>query len=116
MKALGTAHLRMVVIRLTRVGKKKQPSYRMVVQEKGRDPWGDYLELVGHYDPLVHPAVLTLKEDRISHWLSKGAQPSDTVWNLLVDRGIVKGAKRRLVHVSNKKRAKTAPAPGVVAS
>ncbi|MBI4142851.1 30S ribosomal protein S16 [Candidatus Uhrbacteria bacterium] len=105
----------MVVIRLTRVGKKKQPSYRMVVQEKGRDPWGDYIELVGHYNPLVHPAELTLKEDRIAHWIGKGAQPSDTVWNLLVDRGIVKGEKRRIVQISNKKRAKAAPAPAAKA-
>ena len=104
----------MLVIRLTRVGKKKQPSYRIVVQEKGRDPWGHYQELLGHYNPLTKPATITLERERVTHWISKGAQPSDTVWNLLIDQGIVKGEKRRIVQISGKRKAAikaAAPAP-----
>lgn len=102
--------MNMVVIRLTRVGKKKQPSYRIVVQEKGRDPWGDYLELLGHYNPLTNPATLTIKEDRVKSWIGKGAVPSDTLQNILIDRGIVTGEKRRIVRISKKRRAKVATA------
>lgn len=109
----------MVTIRLTRVGKTKQPSYRIVVQEKSKDPWGTYLELVGHLNPLTNPATVTLKEDRIRHWIEKGAQPSDTVWNLLIDRKIVSGEKRRTVRISKKRRAAIAaaqPVPSTAAS
>lgn len=104
----------MLVIRLTRVGKKKQPSYRLVVQEKHRDPWGHYTELLGHYNPLTHPATITIEKERAAYWLSKGAQPSDTVWNLFHEHGIVTGDKRRIVRVSRKKQAaakSAAPAP-----
>lgn len=100
--------MHMLTIRLTRVGKKNQPSYRIVVQEKSKDPWGTYLELVGHMNPLTKPATVTLKEDRIRYWIERGAQPSDTMWNLLVDRKIVSGEKRRTVKLSNKRRAKLA--------
>ena len=98
----------MLTIRMTRVGKKKQPSYRIVVQENKRDPWGDYLELLGHYNPLTNPATLTLKKERIAHWISKGAQPSDTMWNLLHREGLVTGDKRRIVSISKKRIAKAA--------
>ena len=104
----------MLVIRLTRVGKKKQPSYRLVVQERHRDPWGRYQELLGHYDPLTNPATITIEKERAAYWLSKGAQPSDTVWNLFLDKGLVKGDKRRIERISRKKQAPAAaasPAP-----
>ncbi|MBI4449790.1 30S ribosomal protein S16 [Candidatus Uhrbacteria bacterium] len=98
----------MLVIRLTRVGKKKQPSYRIVVQEKARDPWGDYVEKLGHYSPLTNPATLVVKEDRLKHWISKGAQPSDTLWNLFVDRKLIDGEKRRSIHLSKRRKEKAA--------
>lgn len=100
----------MLVIRLTRVGKKQQPSYRVVVQERSKDPWGDYLELVGRYDPRTNPPTVVLNEERIRHWIGKGAQPSDTMWNLLVDAKVVDGPKRRLVRISRAKQAKEAAA------
>lgn len=100
----------MLVIRLTRVGKKKQPSYRIVVQEKARDPWGDYVEKLGHYNPLTSPATLVIKEERLKHWISKGAQPSDTLWNLFVDRKLVDGEKRRIVQISKRRKEKMAAA------
>ena len=85
----------MLVIRLSRVGKKKQPSYRIVVQEKQRDPWGTSFENVGFYNPRSKPKTITLKEDRIKEWLAKGAQPSATVHNLLVDAKIIRGEKMK---------------------
>ncbi|MDO8599153.1 MAG: 30S ribosomal protein S16 [bacterium] len=96
----------MLVIRLTRVGKKKQPSYRIVVQEKARDPWGDHIEKLGHYNPLTNPATLVIKEERLQYWVGKGAQPSDSLWNIFVDRGLLKGEKRRVVQHSKKRQEK----------
>lgn len=98
----------MLVIRLTRVGKKKQPSYRVVVQEKSKDPWGGAVEQLGHYNPLTNPATLTVNEERVRYWVSKGAQPSDTMWNLLLDRGLVNGEKRRIVQLSKRRKGKAA--------
>lgn len=85
----------MLVLRLSRVGKKKQPSYRLVVQEKGRDPWGKSFEILGQYNPRTKPKTVNFKEDRIKFWLSKGAQPSATVNNLLLDAKIITGEKER---------------------
>lgn len=85
----------MLVIRLSRGGKKKQPTYRLVVQEKHRDPWGTSVEIVGNYNPRTSPSTLNLKEERIQHWLSVGAQPSATVHNLLVNAGLIKDKKVR---------------------
>ncbi len=96
----------MLTIRLSRVGKKKQPSYRLLVSEKTKDPWGKYLENLGHFNPLVEPPVINFKTDRIQHWLSKGAQASDTVWNLFVDQKIVTGEKRKKQSVSKRRREK----------
>jgi small subunit ribosomal protein S16 len=83
----------MIVLRLTRVGKKKQPSYRLVAQEKHKDPWGKAFEILGHYNPRTNPKTVVFKADRIQAWLAKGAQPSPSVMNLLVDAKIVKGEK-----------------------
>ena len=69
----------MLAIRLTRKGKKKKPFYRIVVTEKTRPRDGRFVEIVGTYDPLVSPADVRLKEDRVKYWLSVGAQPSETV-------------------------------------
>lgn len=98
----------MLTIRLSRVGKTKQPSYRLIVSEKTKDPWGDSLELLGTYHPLKNPAVVAFKADRIQHWISKGAGTSDTVWNLLVDNKIVEGEKRKKSKLSGRRREKIA--------
>lgn len=83
----------MLVIRLTRVGKKKQPTYRLVVQEKQKDPWGKALEIVGNYDPRSKDKSLNLKKENILSWIQKGAQPSPSVHNLLVKAGVLSGEK-----------------------
>ena len=73
----------MVAMRLTRVGSKKRPSYRIVVIDKRRAQNGRFLEVVGQYNPLSDPAKIELNEDRARYWLSKGAKPSNTVLSIL---------------------------------
>jgi small subunit ribosomal protein S16 len=73
----------MLMIRLARFGAKKKPFYRIVVIEKERARDGRNLEVVGHYDPLSHPAKVLLKHDRIEHWSKNGACMSDTVKRLV---------------------------------
>jgi small subunit ribosomal protein S16 len=72
-----------LMIRLSRIGKKKHPFYRVVVTEKTRPRNGRFVEIVGTYDPQKKPALVELKNERVQYWLSKGAQPSDTVRSLL---------------------------------
>ncbi len=92
----------MLIIRLSRVGKPKHPVYRFIISEKARDPWGKVLEMLGTYNPITQPATIELKEDRVRYWIDKGAQCSDTVWNLFVDRKIVSGEKRKLTRMSKR--------------
>jgi small subunit ribosomal protein S16 len=75
-----------LMIRLSRIGKKKRPFYRVIVTEKTRPRNGRFVEIVGTYDPLQKPAAITLDHDRINYWLGKGAQPSDTVRSFLRNR------------------------------
>src|SRR5450759_2075967 len=72
----------MVRIRLRRVGLHGQPSYRIVVADKESPRDGRFLEIVGFYNPRTEPSTLTLKEDRVYDWLSKGAQPSEPIVRL----------------------------------
>jgi small subunit ribosomal protein S16 len=78
-----------VRIRLTRVGATKRPAYRVVAIDKQRARDGRALEILGFYDPLTDPATVKLDADRIKAWVSKGAQPSETVVKLmrLAERG-----------------------------
>jgi len=71
------------MIRLARVGARKQPHYRVVVIEKDRARNGRSVEVVGTYNPRTNPASVLLKRDRIDYWTSKGAQLSETVSKLL---------------------------------
>lgn len=73
----------MVAIRLARTGAKKRPSYRVVVTDKRRPRDSRSLEIVGFYNPRLDPIELSLKRERIEHWLGVGAQPSDTVKRLI---------------------------------
>jgi small subunit ribosomal protein S16 len=70
-------------IRLTRMGAKKKPFYRVVVTERKQARDGRFVEVVGHYDPVKNPPVIELNMDRVTHWLERGAQPSETVHSLL---------------------------------
>ncbi|MCL6564862.1 MAG: 30S ribosomal protein S16 [Acidobacteriia bacterium] len=73
----------MLVIRLSRFGKKKKPFYRVVVTDRRRPRDGRFVEIVGTYDPLKQPAEVRLDAERVKYWLGCGAQPSDTVRSLL---------------------------------
>ena len=77
-----------VKLRLRRMGKKKQPIYKMVAADSRSPRDGKFLEAVGFYNPLTNPHTLDLKEDRILYWLNVGAQPSNTVKSLLRQKGI----------------------------
>ncbi len=77
-----------VKIRLSRQGRKKSPFYRIVVADSSSPRDGRFIEVVGTYDPLQDPAVVTLKEDRIKEWMSKGALPTDTVRSLFKKAGL----------------------------
>ncbi|PYT82058.1 MAG: 30S ribosomal protein S16 [Acidobacteria bacterium] len=72
-----------LTIRLSRIGKKKKPYYRVVVIERTRPRDGRIREAVGTYDPLKKPAEIKLDAERIKHWIALGAQPSDTVRSFL---------------------------------
>jgi small subunit ribosomal protein S16 len=93
----------MLKIRLQRVGRKHEPIFRLVLtNSKNATKSGKYLEMLGSYDARLKDGV-TLKSDRISHWIKNGAQPSDTVHNMLIDKKLITGKK------INKLPKKTAP-------
>jgi len=76
-----------VKIRLARRGAKKKPFYRIVAADSEFPRDGRFLEMLGTYDPMLEPAVVTLKEDRIKYWMGEGAQPTTTVKSLLKKEG-----------------------------
>jgi len=70
-------------IRLTRMGAKKKPFFRVVVTERRQARDGRFVEIVGHYNPVTNPPSIKLNMDRVRHWIACGAQPSDTVRSLI---------------------------------
>lgn len=86
----------MVKLRLMRMGKKKQPTYRVVATESSMPRDGRFIEIVGHYDPRQEPSKIVIDNDKAVAWLRKGTQPTDTVRKLLEISGAwdeFKGAK-----------------------
>ena len=84
----------MLSIRLRRTGSKKRPFFRVVVSEARSKKEGQYIEVLGFYNPRTKPAVVEINKERITYWISKGARPSDSVRTLLSkhltrDRAIV---------------------------
>ena len=79
-----------VKIRLKRMGSKKRPFYRIVVADSRSPRDGRCIETVGTYNPLTDPETVTLKEEKVMNWLNNGAQPSDTVRNILSRNGVMK--------------------------
>ena len=78
-----------VHIRLKRMGKKKRPFYRIVAADSRRARDGRFLEVLGTYNPIERPAVISVNEDRLSYWLGEGAETSDTVGSLLTQVGFI---------------------------
>ena len=81
----------MLAIKLARRGKKNQPFFRLIVQEKSKDPFGAFLENLGHWDPRAKKGEF--HKERIVYWISKGAQPTPSVNNLLINQGVIEGKK-----------------------
>jgi small subunit ribosomal protein S16 len=82
-----------VRIRLTRVGAKKQPTYRVVVADARNARDGRSIETIGHYNPRTEPVEIVIDADKARKWLDQGAQPSDTVARLFRTAGILPAAK-----------------------
>jgi len=81
----------MLMIKLSKIGKTNKKVFRLIISEKGRDPYGNSLEILGSYNP--YSKDLQVKSDRIKHWLEKGAGMTATINNLLVGKGIIEGKK-----------------------
>jgi small subunit ribosomal protein S16 len=73
----------MVAIRLRRAGSKKRPYFRIVVTDSRAARDSSFVEILGHYNPRTKPALVDVKKERVDYWISKGAQPSDTVRTLI---------------------------------
>ena len=96
----------MLKIRLKRTGRKGQPHYRVVVMESSKPRDGKTVEEIGYYNPRLRPAVFEIDKERAEYWLSKGAQPSDTVAQYFVKEGLLKELKRGSTKPSTKKKTK----------
>ncbi len=79
----GERRIIMLAISLMRIGAKGKPFYRLVVKEKRSKRDGKYIENLGTYDPMVNPAAVDLKHDRIQYWIGVGAKPTETVASLI---------------------------------
>ena len=82
-----------VKMRLTRMGDKKSPFYRIVVVDSRVARDGMYIDKVGHYNPTVNPAEVVIDADKAKDWLAKGVQPTETVKSLLVNAGVLRGVR-----------------------
>ncbi|MEK9154782.1 MAG: 30S ribosomal protein S16 [Patescibacteria group bacterium] len=91
----------MLAIKLKRIGKRGQASFRIVVQEKRSKLGGRYVEDLGWLNP--HNNKSSIKKDRIEYWIKTGAQPTDSVYNMLVKNSIIKGPKKPVHKISKKK-------------
>ena len=78
-----------VKMRLTRLGDKKSPFYRIVVCDSRKARDGEYIEKIGHYNPLTNPAEVKVDAERAKYWLERGVQPTETVKSLLVREGVI---------------------------
>ena len=79
-----------VKLRLTRMGAKKAPVYRVVAADSRAPRDGRFIEVIGQYNPTANPAIININEELALKWLNNGAQPSDTVRNLFSKQGIMK--------------------------
>lgn len=94
----------MLKIRLTRVGKKNSPAYRVVVAEQKKAVKRKFIEILGHYNPASTPKELIVKNDRAKFWIERGAQPSSTVHNLFAGLGIIDAKINKIYGKPTKKK------------
>ena len=76
-------------MRLTRMGDKKSPFYRIVIADSRTARDGAYIDKVGHYNPTAQPAEIVIDEAKAKDWIAKGVQPTETVKNILVNKGVI---------------------------
>ena len=93
-----------VKIRLTRLGDKKSPFYRVVVADSRKSRDGEYIEKLGTFNPLVDPAEIVLDEEKTKKWLANGAQPTETAKTILVKKGLMQAETKRAPKTDTKKK------------
>jgi len=93
-----------VKIRLTRLGDKKSPFYRIVVTDSRKARDGEYIEKLGTFNPLTQPAEIVLDEVKTKKWLANGAQPTETAKSLLVTKGLMAPETKRAPKTDTKKK------------
>ncbi len=96
----------MVKMRLTRMGDKKSPFYRIVVVDGRQARDGQYIDKIGHYNPLTNPAEIVIDADKAKDWLAKGVQPTETVKSLLVNAGVIEKSAKLSPAKTNPKKKK----------
>ena len=95
-----------VKMRLTRLGDKKSPTYRIVVVDSRKARDGEYIDKIGHYNPTTTPAEIVIDNDKAKDWLSKGVQPTETVRALLLNAGVIEKSGKLSPSKTNPKKKK----------
>ena len=95
-----------VKMRLTRMGDKKSPFYRIVVVDSRVARDGRYIDKIGHYNPITNPAEIVIDIDKAKDWLAKGVQPTETVRSLLIAQGVIEKSSKPSPSKTNPKRKK----------
>ena len=95
-----------VKMRLTRMGDKKSPFYRVVITDSRNARDGAYIDKVGHYNPVANPAEVVIDADKAKDWLAKGVQPTETVKSLLVNAGVIEKPTKLSPAKTNPKKKK----------
>ncbi len=95
-----------VKMRLTRLGDKKSPTYRIVVVDSRKARDGEYIDKIGHYNPTADPAVVVIDKEKAADWLSKGVQPTETVRALLLNAGVIEKSDKLSPSKTNPKKKK----------
>ena len=95
-----------VKMRLTRLGDKKSPTYRIVVIDSRKARDGEYIDKIGHYNPTANPAEVVIDKEKAADWLSKGVQPTETVRALLLNAGVIEKSDKLSPSKTNPKKKK----------
>ena len=95
-----------VKMRLTRLGDKKSPTYRIVVVDSRKARDGEYIDKIGHYNPTTNPAEIVIDNDKAKDWLAKGVQPTETVRALLLNAGVIEKSDKLSPSKTNPKKRK----------
>ena len=95
-----------VKMRLTRLGDKKSPTYRIVIVDSRKARDGEYIDKVGHYNPTANPAEVVVDVEKAKDWIAKGVQPTETVRSLLLKTGVIEKSEKLSPSKTNPKKKK----------